>query len=903
MATNEYYEATPAISRHKLARAEAIRAELEAIQRGFDRLPQRAQFNEGRLSHLGAAGGTANAYTADMPGTPTGYVEGMSFTLQAPAPNTGAATLDLNGLGQRAIRRVDGGALVAGDIGAMFGVIYDGSKFLLITPSSIDVTRTAASAAEAAASATAAAGSKTGAATSAGQAATSATASATSAAQAASSASGAATSKTGADTAKSGADSAKAGAETARTGAQTAQTAAETARTGSETARNASQTAQAAAEAARNKAQDWADKGENQTVETGKYSAKHHALKAAASAAAAATSFDTFDDRYLGAKAADPTLDNDGNALLEGAMFWHTGEKASKLWSGTEWRRIDAAATFPNVNGAVNASHTEMNYLVGVSSAIQTQLNNKLGASAKAVDSARLEGRTPGQFLYSDTDDTMQGTLTLVRATPALQLRDTADDTASRMLLADGYLYVQAGAVGAGATTSGGKVRISGYNGANLTSLEARFGNTWAKIWHSGNDGDGSDLDADKLDGKHATDFLLAGGTAVNASKLSGLALADVRSQNRVLDARISGDVPGSTGAADYMPTPGDAIFGKNVVTLFSQDWPGTSWGSMLTVSGWDQNYVSWQLAGSADSVITTQDLYHRVGDGSTWQAWRKIWTDGNDGPGSGMNADLVDGYHAAKDSYGINQIAVRNSAGDLHCRLVRSNYATGTITTSAAILMRNNDSADNYHRPVTPASFVAWLNANNSGLNADTLDGIEGWQFLRSNEDDFMDGSLTLSGKIAIGSGQFGYHSNSASFGLNMANGDIVGVNAMYFNDKSDTGSEGILWPRNSGAGLSYYSSLYAKDDTLYFAGDATSTPDTVNHSGLSAGSIGQYVFAKLTTGSKTHGQTTSGANLMPAAESDGQRTDTGQTLSGTWRCLGHSPSSNWQTLWVRIS
>lgn len=44
------------------------------------------------------------------------------------------------------------------------------------------------------------------------------------------------------------------------------------------------------ADAARNKAQQWADNGENVSVETGKYSAKHHATKAAISAANAATS-------------------------------------------------------------------------------------------------------------------------------------------------------------------------------------------------------------------------------------------------------------------------------------------------------------------------------------------------------------------------------------------------------------------------------------------------------------------------------------------------------------------------------------------------------------------------------------------------------------------------------------
>lgn len=57
---------------------------------------------------------------------------------------------------------------------------------------------------------------------------------------------------------------------------------------------------------------------------------------AAASAAAAAASYDSFDDRYLGAKASEPILDNDGAALLLGALFWHNGI-GLKAWNGAAW--------------------------------------------------------------------------------------------------------------------------------------------------------------------------------------------------------------------------------------------------------------------------------------------------------------------------------------------------------------------------------------------------------------------------------------------------------------------------------------------------------------------------------------------------------------------------------------
>lgn len=46
--------------------------------------------------------------------------------------------------------------------------------------------------------------------------------------------------------------------------------------------------------------------------------------QAAASATTAANLLDNFDDRYLGPKASDPTLDNDGNPLLNGALYFNT---------------------------------------------------------------------------------------------------------------------------------------------------------------------------------------------------------------------------------------------------------------------------------------------------------------------------------------------------------------------------------------------------------------------------------------------------------------------------------------------------------------------------------------------------------------------------------------------------
>lgn len=58
---------------------------------------------------------------------------------------------------------------------------------------------------------------------------------------------------------------------------------------------------------------------------------------AATSEANAAASFDSFDDRYLGAKASAPTVDNDGNALLTGALYWNSTSDEMYVWNGASW--------------------------------------------------------------------------------------------------------------------------------------------------------------------------------------------------------------------------------------------------------------------------------------------------------------------------------------------------------------------------------------------------------------------------------------------------------------------------------------------------------------------------------------------------------------------------------------
>lgn len=186
-------------------------------------------------------------------------------------------------------------------------------------------TAASTSAASAATSATSAATSATSASNSAIASASSATASATSATAAATSATSAAASATAATTSATSAATSATAAATSATSAAASATAAATSATSA--AASATTAANSVATIA-----GYATSSANSAT-----AAATSAASAATSATSAAASYDAFDDRYLGSKTSDPTLDNDGNALITGALYFNSVVSAMKVYNGSSW--------------------------------------------------------------------------------------------------------------------------------------------------------------------------------------------------------------------------------------------------------------------------------------------------------------------------------------------------------------------------------------------------------------------------------------------------------------------------------------------------------------------------------------------------------------------------------------
>lgn len=352
---NNYFNSPTDVQPQTRARSSDVNGLDDAIDQAFDKLPDETHLKSGKISYA-VDSGAANVYSVELPYAPESYTDGLLVSFRAANSNTAASTINVNGLGAKSIRKTDGTALGAGEItaGSPIDLRYStATGFFHMAPnSSVAATNAANSASQAATSATNAATSATNASSSATlasqwatktdgavsgteysakyhaqQSATSATNSANSATSASNSASAASTSASNAATsetnAATSATNASNSASTATTKASEASTSASNAAT---SATNASNSATAAS-----------------TSET----------NAATSASAAAASFDAFDDRFLGAKASDPTLDNDGAALLTGALYFNTTSNEMRVWSGSAWLAAYLPATgYATLTGA-----------------------------------------------------------------------------------------------------------------------------------------------------------------------------------------------------------------------------------------------------------------------------------------------------------------------------------------------------------------------------------------------------------------------------------------------------------------------------------------------------------------------------------------------------------------------
>ena len=219
--------------------------------------------------------------------------------------------------------------------------------------------------------------------------------------------------------------------------------------------------------------------------------------------AAAEAALDTFDDDFLGAKSSNPSVDNDGNALADGALYFDTTNNVMKVYDlgNTQWKQltptssqqtnIDAAvANASNINAvagaisninAVAGDLTDINTLAGISGL------STLGSNASSVVNAG--NNITGINSFAERYRVQAGVPSSSNDVGDLVF----DTTAGKLKVFDGSSYALAG---------------SSVNG---TSQRFRDVATAGQTTFSGNDANGNSLTYDVASGTAFADIYLNG--------------------------------------------------------------------------------------------------------------------------------------------------------------------------------------------------------------------------------------------------------------------------------------------------------------------------------------------------------------------------------------------------------
>ena len=271
--------------------------------------------------------------------------------------------------------------------------------------------------------------------------------------------------------------------------------------------------------------------------------------------------------------------------------------------------------------------------------------------------------------------------------------------------------------------------------------------------------------------------------------------------------------------------------------------------------------------------------IWHRYRYSSSWSSWLQEWNSGNDGSGSGLDADTVDGVQAS----GLMQLGTSststatqvfsiaagqpmlwrdtNATNGTNCNVYSYWYAQSTAlgyigygsAADSNLYLSNAGVGSIYLASTSANGFLAngsvmWHAGNDgsgTGLDADTVDGIQGSSFVRSDANDTIGGDITFNGG---GNTFLNYNGSAASPYIRLhtsgtANGYWQATsagNVYLWNDRSSTGLR-ITGNSASSASMYYNGAYYTLWNAANDGSGSGLDADTLDgyNSGTSGGNI----------------------------------------------------------------
>jgi hypothetical protein len=305
------------------------------------------------------------------------------------------------------------------------------------------------------------------------------------------------------------------------------------------------------------------------------------------------------------------------------------------------------------------------------------------------------------------------------------------------------------------------------YKSLYHRSVNAGTWSSWKEIWDSGNDGSGSGLDADLLDGQHGSYY------ATNSSLGNYLPLAGGRMTGmfNLDDQKIQFGSGGNSGTT----------FGANHysmgVDIANGGWSGTNYSDLII--GY---HTGVRIGGGYSGVrfynnSPTTDT-NNTGNGNGGEAL--LMTIGGGGSStSGTNVTvnnslIVGGVIDANGGHGGINITNSSILSSATSTWTGNPGAAGKIQYHSNRWYIVSDSSSNkivqFRRDGSDKSYIDnngaligggnWYSGNDgsgSGLDADTVDGIQGASFLRSDAVDTIGARLTMGLQHALVPADYG--------------------------------------------------------------------------------------------------------------------------------------------------
>jgi len=262
--------------------------------------------------------------------------------------------------------------------------------------------------------------------------------------------------------------------------------------------------------------------------------------------------------------------------------------------------------------------------------------------SGSGLDADTVDGVQAASFIRSDADDTISGNLettgqiTLKASSPQIKFEDTGDgdDQADDFWLHanSNRFYILADRADDNGWETPYPLELNSATNESLT-----FGNT---IWTNANDGSGSGLDADTLDGIGSGSFLRSDANDTKTGSFDQTSGSFISSGFTTTNLNSAWQVAGTTKNVGIAP-----FRYQDDATNKPEGGNNAHWGLNIYAHAGSGGAYPY---GHQISAASSGTIWNRWVSSGSFSGWKKIWDSGNDGSGSGLDADTIDGVQAS---------------------------------------------------------------------------------------------------------------------------------------------------------------------------------------------------------------------------------------------------------------